>query len=316
LIEACEESGSFDLPAYIEHLAPRIGTPSLVVCLDSGCGDYERLWSTTSLRGMVVGDLTVEILEEGVHSGDASGIVPSSFRIARGLIERVEEAGNGALKNDVFFAQIPEQRRAQAAAAAKVLGAGVYDRFPFAEATQPYDGTPEDLILNRTWRPTLSVVGAAGMPPLEDAGNVLRASTSLKLSFRVPPTCDAERAKDKVKSVLENDPPYGARVTFDAEASGQGWNAPQLEPWLEASINNASESFFGRGAAHMGEGGSIPFMSMLGEKFPSAQFLVTGVLGPASNAHGPNEFLHIPTGKNVTGCVAYVLADHFNKASG
>src|ERR1700690_1896491 len=78
LIEACEEGGSFALPFYVDHLAERLGSPSLVVCLDSGCANYDQLWLTTSLRGLTGGALRVEVLSEGVHSGDASGVVPSS----------------------------------------------------------------------------------------------------------------------------------------------------------------------------------------------------------------------------------------------
>jgi acetylornithine deacetylase/succinyl-diaminopimelate desuccinylase-like protein len=314
LIEGCEESGSFDLPYYIDHLADRIGQPTLVVCLDSGCGDYERLWSTTSLRGMVVGNLRVEILDEGVHSGDASGVVPSSFRIARQILSRLEDERTGAILPAELQAAIPEQRVQQAAAAAKVLGGAIHGKFPFVTGAKPTRSELPELVLNRTWRPALSVTGAEGLPPLDNAGNVLRPFTSLKLSLRVPPTADADRATAFVKALLEKDPPYGARVSFDGEGGGQGWNAPALASWLESSVAVASEAYFGHAAAYMGEGGSIPFMGMLGEKFPEAQFLITGVLGPHSNAHGPNEFLHIPTGKKVTCCVAQVLVDHLHRA--
>lgn len=309
LIEAGEESGSPDLPAYVEHLSARIGAVDLVVCLDSGCGDYERLWSTTSLRGMVAGDLRVDVLREGVHSGDASGIVPSSFRILRQLLDRVEDAASGRILLDEFHVQVPPGRLEQAKSAARMLGESVAGKFPFVEGVQPMTADVAERILNRTWRPTLSVTGAGGFPALQDAGNVLRPFSALKLSFRLPPTADAERAARRVKQVLESDPPSGARVSFHAEKGSSGWNAPALAPWLEASVDAASRQFFGQAPAYMGEGGSIPFMGMLGAKFPQAQFLITGVLGPGSNAHGPNEFLHVPTGKALTACVAQVLAD-------
>jgi acetylornithine deacetylase/succinyl-diaminopimelate desuccinylase-like protein len=314
LIEGCEESGSYDLPYYIDHLADRIGHPSLIVCLDSGCGDYERLWSTTSLRGLVVGELSVEILNEGVHSGDASGIVPSSFRIARQLLSRLEDETSGEIVPTELNVKIPEQRHSQAAAAAEVLGEDVHAKFPFVDQAKPTRDDLTELVLNRTWRPALSVTGANGLPELANAGNVLRPGTTLKLSLRVPPTLDANEAARFVKATLEKDPPYGAKVTFSAEEGGQGWNAPELASWLEDSVAGASEMFFGHPATYMGEGGSIPFMGMLGEKFPEAQFLITGVLGPASNAHGPNEFLHVPTGKKLTCCVAQVLSDHLHRA--
>jgi acetylornithine deacetylase/succinyl-diaminopimelate desuccinylase-like protein len=311
LIEGCEESGSYDLPHYVEHLRPRIGEPSLVVCLDSGCGDYERLWATTSLRGMALGTLRVEILEEGVHSGDASGIVPDSFRIARALVSRLEDEATGRVLPDELHVTIPDERREQARAAADVLGDAVWRRFPFAgDATGVGDDGAEQ-VLARTWRPALSITGAEGLPPLADAGNVLRPATVLKLSLRLPPTLDAARATEVVKRVLEADPPYGARVTYEPDEPCDGWDAPAISPWLEEALHDVSRVHFGQPAALMGEGGTIPFMGMLGELFPAAQFVITGVLGPGANAHGPNEFLHIPTGKRVTACVSGILARHF-----
>jgi acetylornithine deacetylase/succinyl-diaminopimelate desuccinylase-like protein len=310
LIEACEESGSYDLPYYVDHLAARIGKPSLVVCLDSGCGNYDQLWLTTSLRGLSGGNLTVKVLEEGVHSGDASGIVPSSFRILRNVLSRLEDAATGKIVPQELFVDIPAQRIEQARQTAQVLGEDVYSKFPFVDGMRPVESDPVELVLNRTWRPALSVTGVAGMPPLDSAGNVLRPFTAVKLSLRLPPTLDGDKAGTAVKRLLEADPPYGCKVEFALEKASSGWNAPQLAPWLEASVDTASREFFGPPPAYNGEGGSIPFMGMLGEKFPGAQFLITGVLGPHSNAHGPNEFLHIPTGKRVSMCVAQVVADH------
>jgi acetylornithine deacetylase/succinyl-diaminopimelate desuccinylase-like protein len=311
LIEACEESGSYDLPFYVDHLASRIGSPSLVVCLDSGCGNYDQLWLTTSLRGMTGGNLTVKVLDEGVHSGDASGVVPSSFRILREILSRLEDPATGAIKPKELYVEIPAQRLEQAKHAAAVLGTDIYSKFPWAEGMRPVTEELPELVLNRTWRPQLAVTGIGGIPPLDSAGNVLRPSTAVKLSLRVPPTLDAKAAGQFLKQLLEKDPPYGATVTFDLEKDGSGWNAPALSPWLAEAVNEASNHHFGAPATYMGEGGSIPFMGMLGEKFPKAQFLITGVLGPHSNAHGPNEFLHIPTGKHVTAVVAEVVAKHY-----
>jgi acetylornithine deacetylase/succinyl-diaminopimelate desuccinylase-like protein len=311
LIEACEESGSYDLPYYVDHLAARIGKPSLIVCLDSGCGNYDQLWLTTSLRGLAGGNLTVEVLEEGVHSGDASGIVASSFRILRQLLSRLEDQNTGKILPPELHVEIPAQRIEQAKQSAKVLGAAVYDKFPFVAGMRPMSDDLAELVLNRTWRPALSVTGIGGIPALDSAGNVLRPFTAVKLSLRIPPTLDGGKAGEVVKQLLERDPPYGAKVSFALEKNGSGWNAPALSPWLEASVDAASREFFNAPPAYMGEGGTIPFMGMLGEKFPGAQFLITGVLGPHSNAHGPNEFIHIPTGKRVTMCVAKVIADHY-----
>jgi acetylornithine deacetylase/succinyl-diaminopimelate desuccinylase-like protein len=315
MIEACEESGSYDLPYYVDHLAARIGSPSLVVCLDSGCGNYDQLWLTTSLRGMTGGNLTVQVLEEGVHSGDASGVVPSSFRILRELLTRLEDPVTGQIKPKELYVEIPPQRVAQAKLSAEVLGADIYDKFPWVEGMQPVTHDLAELVLNRTWRPQLAVTGIGGMPPLDSAGNVLRPLTSVKLSLRVPPTLNGAKAGEFLKQLLEKDPPYGAKVTFALEKDGSGWNAPQLSPWLEQAVADASQHYFGAPPTYMGEGGSIPFMGMLGEKFPQAQFLITGVLGPHSNAHGPNEFLHIPTGKKVSMVVAEVVAQHHQQGT-
>ena len=313
LVEGCEESGSFDLPYYIDLLEDRIGSPDLVVCLDAECGNYDQLWCTTSLRGNLTGTLRVDVLTEGVHSGTASGVVPSSFRTARQLISRIEDEDTGQILLDDLHADIPEQRLEQAELAAETLQEMVYKKFPWAvdnpSPSEPYG----ELMLNNTWRPTLAVTGQEGMPDLVNAGNVLLPYTLLKLSFRLPPTVDANEAAVVVKSALEADTPPLAKVEFNADSSMAGWNAPAIAPWLEASMQKASEAFFGKPSMYMGTGGTIPFMGMLGERFPEAQFLITGLLGPKSNAHGPNEFLHIETGKRVTCCVAQVLEDHFTR---
>ena len=311
MIEACEESGSYDLPFYVDHLAERIGKPSLVVCLDSGCGNYDQLWCTTSLRGLAGGNLKVSVLEEGVHSGDASGIVPSSFRILRHLLSRLEDEITGKILVEDLFVEVPEQRMQQALSCAKVLDTAVYDKFPFIAGMQPMNPDLTELVLNRTWRPALSVTGVDGMPTLSNAGNVLRPYTAVKLSLRLPPTLDPKKASEVLQRVLTENPPYNAKVSFEVEKASTGWNSPLLAPWLENSIDQASQAFYGAPAMYMGEGGTIPFMGMLGEKFPGAQFMITGVLGPHSNAHGPNEFLHIPTGKRVTSVVAKVIGDHY-----
>jgi acetylornithine deacetylase/succinyl-diaminopimelate desuccinylase-like protein len=313
LIEACEESGSFDLPHYIDHLMDRIGSPSLVVCLDSGAGNYEQVWLTVSLRGMASGTLRADVLSEGVHSGYASGFVPSSFRILRQLISRLEDEGSGRILPDYLQSDIPEQRREQTRRMAETLGDEVEQAYPLCEGVQPQGDNLYERILNRTWRAALSVTGVDGMPPLASAGNVLRPYSALKLSMRLPPTVDGEQATILMKETLEAEPPLNAQVTFEPDHGATGWNAPEVAPWLEASLNKASRAAFGKDAMYMGEGGTIPFMAMLGEFFPAAQFVITGVLGPKSNAHGPNEFLHIPYAKKLTACVARVLADHFER---
>jgi len=310
IIEASEESGSPDLPFYIDHLAAQIGEPDLVVCLDSGCGNYEQLWLTTSLRGMVIGTLSVRVLTEGVHSGAASGIVPGSFRILRHLLSRIEDPQTGKMLLPELKVEIPQDRQTQAKQAAAILGDQVWSELPFSGTTKPMGSDGAELILQKTWQPQLSITAMEGYPLPANGGNVLLPYSIAKLSLRVPPSADAEAARQAVKKALEASPPYDAEVVFDAPRGENGWNAPTLAPWLEASLNKASTSAYGKPVAFQGEGGSIPFMAMLGEKFPRTQFVVTGVLGPHSNAHGPNEFLHIPFAKRVSACIAQVLADH------
>jgi acetylornithine deacetylase/succinyl-diaminopimelate desuccinylase-like protein len=317
IIETCEESGSPDLPAYLELLAPRFGDVQLVVGLDSGCRNYEQLWVTTSLRGLAGGTLTVEILSEGVHSGHASGIVPSSFRIARQLLDRLDDPATGRVLLPELHADIPPERDEQARAAGAILGELVWKEFPWVSCghgpeghahAMPTTTDPVEAILNRTWRPALAVTGAAGFPGIDSAGNVLRPKTSFKLSMRIPPTVDGEKATAALSKVLTSDPPYQARVTFEADVGATGWNAPETAPWLKTALAEASTRVYGRDVAWVGEGGTIPFMNMLGARFPRAQFLVTGLLGPHSNAHGPNEFLHIRYAKQLTTAVASVVA--------
>ena len=316
LIETCEESGSYDLMPYIDALRPRLGEVGLVVCLDSGAGNYDQLWLTNSLRGMVSGVLKVEILTEGVHSGDASGLVPSSFRIMRQVLDRLEDSATGRLLPASFHCEVPSERLTQAQATADILGDEIYKRFPWAHydcggSTQfalPTTTDPLQALLNRTWNPTLSVTGVEGMPELSNAGNVLRPYTAFKLSLRLPPLVEAAPAVAKLKALLEDNAPYQARVTFEKAAGATGWNAPTTAPWLESALDSASKAHFGASCGYIGQGGTIPLMNMLSLGFPKAQMMVCGVLGPKSNAHGPNEFLHVPYAKKLTAAVAQVIA--------
>ena len=316
LIETCEESGSYDLMPYIDALRPRLGEVGLVVCLDSGAGNYDQLWLTNSLRGMVSGVLKVEILTEGVHSGDASGLVPSSFRIMRQVLDRLEDSATGRLLPASFHCEVPSERLTQAQATADILGDEIYKRFPWAHydcggSTQfalPTTTDPLQALLNRTWNPTLSVTGVEGMPELSNAGNVLRPYTAFKLSLRLPPLVEAAPAVAKLKALLEDNAPYQARVTFEKAAGATGWNAPTTAPWLESALDSASNAHFGASCGYIGQGGTIPLMNMLSLGFPKAQMMVCGVLGPKSNAHGPNEFLHVPYAKKLTAAVAQVIA--------
>jgi acetylornithine deacetylase/succinyl-diaminopimelate desuccinylase-like protein len=316
LIETCEESGSYDLLPYVDALRPRLGDVGLVICLDSGAGNYEQLWLTTSLRGLAGGMLKVEILTEGVHSGDASGLVPSSFRIMRQVLDRLEDSSTGRLLPASFHCEVPPERLEQARATAAILGDEVYKRFPWAHAdcggssvfALPTTTEPVQALINRTWTPTLSVTGAEGFPALQDAGNVLRPYTAFKLSLRLPPLIDAAQAVQELKTLLEDNAPYQAKVTFEGNGAASGWNAPPTTPWFEQALNSASMAHFGAPVGYIGQGGTIPLMNMLSQGFPAAQMMVCGVLGPRSNAHGPNEFLHVPYAKRLTAAVAEVMA--------
>ncbi|MDB5913840.1 MAG: peptidase-like protein [Ramlibacter sp.] len=316
LIETCEESGSYDLLPYVDALRPRLGDVSLMICLDSGAGNYDQLWLTTSLRGMAGGTLKVQILDEGVHSGDASGLVPSSFRIMRQVLDRLEDSKTGRLLPQNFHCEVPPDRLAQAQATAAILGEEVYKRFPWAHAdcggstlfALPTTTDPVQALLNRTWTPTLSVTGAEGFPALQDAGNVLRPYTAFKLSLRLPPLVDAAQAVQELKTLLEDNAPYQAKVTFEGGGGASGWNAPPTTDWFEQALDSASMAHFGAPVGYIGQGGTIPLMNMLSKGFPQAQMMVCGVLGPRSNAHGPNEFLHVPYAKRLTAAVAEVIA--------
>ncbi|QEA12742.1 M20/M25/M40 family metallo-hydrolase [Comamonas flocculans] len=315
LFETCEESGSYDLLPYVDALRTRLGEVALVVCLDSGAGNYEQLWLTTSLRGMASGTLKVEILTEGVHSGDSSGLVPSSFRIMRQVLDRLEDSRTGRLLPEGFHVPVPPERLAQAQATAAILGDSVISNFPWAhydcaggsQQALATTSNPVQALLRRTWEPTLSVTGAEGLPALKDAGNVLRPYTAFKLSLRTPPTVDAGACVAEMQRILEDNAPYQARVTFHVDGAANGWNAPAVAPWLAGALDEASQAHFGAPCGYIGQGGTIPLMNILSRGFPRAQMMVCGVLGPRSNAHGPNEFLHLPYAKRLTAAVAQVL---------
>ncbi len=310
IIEASEESGSNDLPHYLQQLQHKIGQPNFVMCLDSGCGNYEQLWSTTSLRGLIEGTLHINVLKDGIHSGMGSGVVPSAFNVLRQLLNRIEDPVTHAILLDALNTKIPAERTRQAQHTAQSLGHTILSHYTFAEHTQPITADLTELLLNRTWRAALSIVGQDGLPPTEKGGNVTIPSLSTKLSVRIPPNIDADTAVTALKHALEVNPPYGASICFTPGHCASGWDAPPLAAWLERANHNASMLFYKKPCAYIGEGGSIPFMGMLGALYPKAQFLISGVLGPKSNAHGPNEFLHIEMAKRLTGCIASVIAEH------
>ena len=309
LIEFSEESGSPDLPHYMDLCSDIIGSPDLVICLDSGAGDYKRFWTTTSLRGLIGLKMKVSVLKEGVHSGGASGHVPSSFRIARSLLSRLEDEETGEILLEELNTEIPNYRIEETKNLVSILGNEVVEEFPWKNGMKPSTNDNVEGVLRRTWRPALSIVGSDGMPSTANAGNVLRPYTTLQLSMRIPPMVDPKKAVDAIEKVLEDDIPYGASVELEFEEAAEGWNAPESKTWLLGAIEKASREYFNQMPCTIGEGGTIPFMAMLGKQFPEAQFVITGVLGPQSNAHGPNEFLHIPFAKNLTCCISSIITD-------
>ena len=309
LIEFSEESGSPDLPHYMDLFSDIIGSPDLVICLDSGAGDYKRFWTTTSLRGLIGLKMKVSVLKEGVHSGGASGHVPSSFRIARSLLSRLEDEKTGEILLEELNTEIPNYRIEETKNLVSILGNEVVEEFPWKNGMKPSTDDNVEGVLRRTWRPALSIVGSDGMPSTANAGNVLRPYTTLQLSMRIPPIVDPKKAVEAIEKILKDDIPYGASIELEFEEAAEGWNAPESKTWLLNAIEKASKKYFNQMPCTIGEGGTIPFMAMLGKQFPEAQFVITGVLGPQSNAHGPNEFLHIPFAKNLTCCISSIISD-------
>jgi len=315
LAEGSEESGSPHLRQVLAHLADRIGVPDVVIALDSGSPTYERLWVTTSLRGAIVGTLTVRVLEHGVHSGSAGAVVPSSFRIARILLDRIEDPATGDLRLPELRVDPPEGAPAaaedlvRARAAAGLVGS----EFPVVDGLVLQGENEADQALRVAWRGSVAVVGADGLPPSADAGAVLRPFTSLKLVVRLPPTADPDAADQALRKALTSDPPYGATVEWDAAPPAGGWSAPPLAPWLATALDDASLACFGQPSGRLGEGGTIPFMGWLAAQFPEAQILALGVLGPGSNAHGPDEGLHMPTAERITASLALLVDAHVGR---
>lgn len=309
LIECSEESGSIDLPPYLDLLENKIGTPDVVVCLDASTGDYERLWMTTSLRGVVNFNLRVDVLNEGIHSGEGSGVVASSFRVLQMLLARIQDLETGTVFPKELNVAIPEKRVEQVQLMTGILGDSIYKKLSYAGNMQPVTHDLKELVLNKTWRPALSYTGIDGVPPCSNSGSVLRPFTSMNLSLRIPPTLPHEQAVEFLTRILTTDVPYNAKVSLRFDGPASGWESPVLSQKLESILDSVSKTYYDRPAGYMGTGGTIPFMAMLGKKFPKTEFVITGVLGPNSNAHGPNEFLHIPYVKKLTACVAEILSE-------
>jgi len=308
LIETCEESGSFDLPPYLEALSEQMGDPDMVVVMDSGGPDYEHVWMTEALRGLVSGTLSVKVSHEGIHSGNSGGSIPSSFRIMRSLLDRVEDSTTGEVLIPEMHVEISPEVHDKATALAEVVGASIWEQFPTVDNLVPVADSTEEMIVAMNWEPTLCVIGADGIPAVQVAGNVLRTNTDLKLSFRIPPGVDSEAVISIVKETLEKDPPFGAEVSFIPDSCADGFHAPPLEGKVRDAIHEASMSLTGLPPLTTWTGGTIPFMAMMQRKYPEAMFLCTGTSGPGNNAHGPDEKMHIPSSKRLTAVLSSTIA--------
>ncbi len=308
LIETCEESGSYDLPPYLEALKEDLGEPDMIVVMDSGGPDYEHIWITEALRGLISGTLSIKVSHEGIHSGTSGGSIPSSFRIARTLLDRVEDSNSGQILIPEMHVDISDDLRKKAESLAGVVGNSLWDQLPTVDSLKPVSEDTADMILGMNWQPSLCVIGADGLPSVQVAGNVLRTNTDLKLSFRIPPGVDADTIEPILKETLEKDPPYGAQVTFSPDSSANGFHSPPLEGEVRRAITESSVHFTGKPPLATWIGGTIPFMAMMQSRYPSAKFLCTGASGPGNNAHGPDEKLHIPSAKRLTAVLATTVA--------
>lgn len=313
LIEGAEESGSGGFAEYMHHLRDRIGEPGFVVFLDGECKDYKRLWATTSTRGLINGFLNIEILTLAEHSGCASGIVPSTFRILRQVLSRIEDQETGKILLKTAQLEIPQHIFEAAKHTANILGDEIYTAFHLVEGARPADNDVVQLILNNTWRSTLCIIGAEGFPELKDASNALRPYTKVKLSLRIPPLVNSVKVGEELKAVLEKNPPYGARINFSFEFPPEdAWEATGVSgTWLSKAFDEASEIFCNEKAATVGAGGSIGTLPIISNVFPKSVFLLPGCAGPGSGSHGINEFLHIPFAKKMTCGLAYVFAEFY-----
>ena len=308
LIETCEESGSYDLPPYLELLTEDLGEPDLIVVLDSGGPDYEHIWVTEALRGLVAGNLSVKVSNEGVHSGMSGGVIPSSFRIQRMLLDRVEDSKTGEILVPEMHVEISDKVRKEAEELGNLLGDELWSQLPVVDTLRPQNEGVAEILLDMNWRPAMSVIGANGMPPTQTAGNVLRTHTDLKLSFRIPPGVNSEIIDSIVKETLEKNPPYGSKVEYTPDAAADGFHAPAMDGKIADALSSASLHITGLPPMATWVGGTIPFMAMMQKKYPSAQFFCTGTGGPGNNAHGPDEKLHIPSSKRLTAVLSATIA--------
>ena len=303
-----EESDSASLVYYVEKLKPKIGEPSIVVCLDSGVASYDRLWLTTSLRGNIILDLTIKTIKAGIHSGAGSGIVPSNFRILQQLLSRVEDKDTGNILLKELHMKIEPRHYIDKANMVSAVGNHIISSLPLEEGLQTVSNDLTLLAINNSLVPTLVVTGIEGLPVIAKAGNVLHPKLTTRLSFRLPPGVNGPVALEAIKKELLRDPPYAAKVSITHSSPDSGWEQKPISNSIHLALEKASVNFFGKSYLTLGEGGTIPFMGFLGETFPSAEFLITGVLGNDSNAHSVDENLDIPYLKKLICCLIDVFS--------
>lgn len=310
LFETCEESASRHYEEYLNDCTEKLGEIGLVVALDSCSGDYDRLWVTDTLRGMIGGAIEVRTLTAGVHSGEASGIVPGSFMILRNLLDRIEDSRTGEIIPKAFQTNIPPEAREQTREVAEIEGDLIWKAYPWHGSTEPLTKDPYEGLLNRNWRPELTVTGIDGIPSVANGGNVMRPYTRAKIGLRLPPDVNAEKASEEFGKIVTENPPFNADVRFEPVVASDGWVAPKRADWLKQAFLESSQTLWGAAPGFLGMGGSIPLLNVFTGRWPKAQYMVAGALGPGSNAHGPNESLHIDYCKKLISSVAYVIAKY------
>ena len=290
--ECNEESGCTDIAHYLNKLKEQIGAPDVMFCLDEGSVSNQMFSLSTSLRGALNFSLKVSVLEKSMHSGVASGIVPSSFRIARELLERIESGKTGEMVPELQV-PVPEQKLKEASANAKLNGSGIHTSLCMCKGVQPVTLNLEELYLNNVWKAQMEVIGQGGIPSLAQAGNVLRDHTELLVSLRTPPTLSCTAAFDTIKNILTSQVPYNAKVEVEMESFGDGWFSGHLSAALISTVDKHSMEVFGNPALLYGSGCTIPFIHLIQQQLPKTLLLVTGADLPDSGIHGPNERLDI-----------------------
>lgn len=305
ILETEEESGSPHFSAYLEEIKNRIGLPALIIVLDSNIPSYGRFWVTESMRGSLNFDLRVDVLGKGVHSG-SSGLVPDSFRVLRCLLARLEDSKTGRIRLAQLHSALPPHLY-RVFASLSQLDPAWLSAFPFCDSTVPLQPDTVELRLNQAWRPALTVTGVDGLPSSEKAGNVVRPYTAVRVAIRLPPDVNPVLAYKAVEKAVLAAVPSQAKVTISNCAVAEGWVNRTPSPKLQSAIKEAAQHCFGTEASASAAGGTIPVLSLLSATFPEAEFLVTGVLGPGSNAHCPYECLDIEYCVKLTAAIASIL---------